>query len=96
MLVRSGRLHAVIDFGGVCIGDPAFDVIPAWSVFNRVGRETFRKALDVDDDTWRLARGYALHQAMMIIPYYIKTNPDFVTLAKRTFDEILADLEWTG
>ena len=53
LLVQGGRLCAVIDFGGVGVGDPAADVIPAWNVFNRAGRETFRQALDVDDDTWR-------------------------------------------
>lgn len=93
LLVRDGRLCAVIDFGGVGIGDSAADVIPAWAVFNKVGRETFRQALDVDDNTWHRARGYALHQALLIIPYYPKTNPDFVTMAKRTVAEILTELK---
>jgi aminoglycoside phosphotransferase (APT) family kinase protein len=93
LLVQGGRLCAVIDFGGVGIGDPAADVVPAWSVFNKVGRETFRQALDVDDHTWSRARGYALHQALMIIPYYPKTNPEFVTMAKRTVEEILTELK---
>ena len=92
LLVQDGRLCAVIDFGGVGIGDPAADVVPAWSVFNAVGREVFRQALDVDDDTWARARGYALQQALMIIPYYPKTNPEFVTMAKRTVNEVLADM----
>ncbi|MCI0552343.1 MAG: aminoglycoside phosphotransferase family protein, partial [Anaerolineae bacterium] len=81
LLVKDGRLYAVIDFGGVGIGDPAADVVPAWSVFNKASRETFRQVLDVDDNIWSRARGYALHQALMIIPYYQKTNPDFVTMA---------------
>lgn len=93
LLVQDGRLRAVIDFGGVGIGDPAADVIPAWSVFNKAGRETFRQALAVDDGTWRRARGYALHQALLIIPYYPATNPEFVALAKRTVAEILTDLK---
>jgi aminoglycoside phosphotransferase (APT) family kinase protein len=92
LLVQDGRLCAVIDFGGVGIGDPAADVVPAWSVFNKVGRETFRQALDVDDDIWSRARGYALHQALMIIPYYPITNPEFVAMAKRTVEEILIEL----
>jgi aminoglycoside phosphotransferase (APT) family kinase protein len=93
LLVQRGRLCAVLDFGGVGIGDPAADVVPAWSVFNKIGRETFRQALDVDDDTWSRARGYALHQALMIIPYYPKTNPEFVTMARRTVEEILTELK---
>jgi len=92
LLVQEGRLDAVIDFGGVGVGDPAADVIAAWSVFSRTGRGVFRGALDVDDGTWNRARGFALHQAAMIIPYYAETNPEFVALAKRTVEEVLADL----
>jgi aminoglycoside phosphotransferase (APT) family kinase protein len=92
LLVDRGRLCAVIDFGGVGVGDPAADVIAAWSVFSQSGRATFRDALDVDDGTWHRARGYALHQAVLIIPYYAETNPGFVALAKRTVEEVLADI----
>ena len=91
LLVRDGRLRAVIDFGGAGVGDPATDVIAAWSVFGRAGRAVFRAALDVDDDDWNRARGLALHQAALIIPYYAETNPGFVAPAKRTVAEILAD-----
>jgi aminoglycoside phosphotransferase (APT) family kinase protein len=91
LLVRDGRLCAVIDFGGAGVGDPATDVIAAWSVFGQTGRDAFRRALDVDDGTWNRARGIALHQAALIIPYYAQTNPAFVAPAKRTVEEILAD-----
>jgi aminoglycoside phosphotransferase (APT) family kinase protein len=60
-------------------------------VCTRTGRSTFRAALAVDDGTWSRARGLALHQAALIIPYYAETNPGFVAQAKRTVDEILAD-----
>jgi len=92
VLVHGGRLCGVIDFGGIGVGDPAADVIAAWSVFNHTGRGMFRGALDVDDGTWNRARGFALHQAAMIIPYYGETNPAFVALAKRTVEEVLADI----
>jgi aminoglycoside phosphotransferase (APT) family kinase protein len=96
LLVAGGRLRAVIDFGGTGAGDPAADVIAAWSVFGAAGREAFRRVLGVDDDTWNRARGYALHQAAVIIPYYAETNPGFVALAKRTVDEVLADVSRPG
>ena len=92
LLVDRGRLSAVIDFGSVGVGDGAADVIAAWSVFGRSGRATFRAALNVDDGTWKRARGYALHQAVLIIPYYVETNPGFVALAKRTVEQLLADI----
>lgn len=92
LLVHDGRLRAVIDWGGAGVGDPAADVIAAWSVFGPAGRRVFREALDVDDDTWNRARGFALHQAAAIIPYYRRSNPDFVTMAARTIAEAVGDL----
>ena len=39
LLVVDGRLSAVIDFGGLNVGDPACDLQPAWNVFaGRVAR----------------------------------------------------------
>jgi hypothetical protein len=67
-------------------------VIAAWSVFGPAGREAFRDDLGVDDGTWNRARGFALHQAAMIIPYYPETNPAFVALAKRTVEQVLVDV----
>jgi aminoglycoside phosphotransferase (APT) family kinase protein len=93
VLVRDGRVCAVIDFGGVGVGDPAADVIAAWSVFGRAGRGVFRAALEVDDGTWERARGFALHQAALIVPYYGETKPGFVASARRTIEEVLADLD---
>lgn len=91
LLVRDGRLHAVLDWGGAGAGDPAADVIAAWSLFGPAGRATYRAALDVDDDIWMRARGFALHQAALIIPYYRETNPAFVDLARLTVEQVVAD-----
>jgi aminoglycoside phosphotransferase (APT) family kinase protein len=91
VLARSGRIHAIIDFGSAGVGDPAADVIAAWSMFGPVGRAVFRSALSVDDETWRRARGFALHQAALAIPYYVETNPEFAALARRTVEQVLLD-----
>lgn len=91
LLVQDGRLAAVIDFGAVGAGDPAADVIPAWTVFGAAGRARYRESLEVDDATWDRARGYALTQAALIVPYYRETNPAFTASAVRTIGEILAD-----
>jgi hypothetical protein len=58
-------------------------------VFRPTGRATFRAALAVDGGAWERARGIALHQAVMIVPYYAETNPAFVALARRTIVQIL-------
>jgi aminoglycoside phosphotransferase (APT) family kinase protein len=91
VLVREGRICAIVDFGALGAGDPAADVVAAFSMFGAAGRAVFREALDVDAGTWRRARGYALHQAALIMPYYARTNPAFAAAARRTLEEVLED-----
>lgn len=91
LLVHEGRLHAVLDFGAVGVGDPAQDVVPAWAVFGPDGRHAFRTRLGVGDGDGERARGYALHPAALIIPYYRRSNPGFVATAVRTVEQVLAD-----
>jgi len=91
VLVAGGRLAAVIDWGCVGAGDPAVDVVPAWSFFGAEARAVYQSALSVDDATWERARGIALHQALMIIPYYRFTNPGFVAMALQTIEQVTGD-----
>lgn len=93
LLLSSGRLAAVIDFGSAGIGDSAFDLIPAWSVFSSKARGVFLNSVNADKDTVCRARGYALHQAALIIPYYKETNPKFVGMALKTIDEIINNMD---
>ncbi|ABU60247.1 aminoglycoside phosphotransferase [Roseiflexus castenholzii DSM 13941] len=91
LLFWQGRLHAVIDFGTLGVGDPACDLMVAWNLFSRDGRKLFRDALGVDEATWARGRGWALSQALIFIPYYLYTNPIGVSCAQRTIEEVLAD-----
>ncbi|SCL16005.1 Predicted kinase, aminoglycoside phosphotransferase (APT) family [Micromonospora rhizosphaerae] len=70
LLVVDGRLSAVIDFGGLNVGDPACDLQPAWNVFTGDSRQRFRAELDIDDASWLRGRGWALLQAVIAMPYY--------------------------
>lgn len=91
LLLRGGRVFAVIDFGSVGVGDPACDVALAWKVLSPETREIFRDALAVDDATWSRARGWALSQALIALPYYtMETNPVLVIEARRWLSEVLA------
>lgn len=89
LVVNDGALRGVIDFGSVGVGDPAADVIAAWTVFGSVGRAAYRTALQVEDGTWERARGYALHQAADIAWYYRSSHPAFSRSAVRTILRIL-------
>ena len=91
-----GQLRAVIDWGAAGAGDPATDLIAAWAVFGADGREAYRDALGDGDGAWDRARGIALHQAVMLIPYYRETNPGMAALGRRTVGQVLADLRARG
>jgi aminoglycoside phosphotransferase (APT) family kinase protein len=72
---RPGRhLAAVLDFGGLAIGDPAVDLIVAWEVLDPPAREIFRSQLAVDEATWLRGRAWALCITLMIW-YYWTTMP---------------------
>ena len=65
LLVRDGRLSAVIDFGTSSVGDPACDLVIAWTFLPDQAREVFRAAVGLDDTTWARARGWALWKALL-------------------------------
>ncbi|MEU7841870.1 aminoglycoside phosphotransferase family protein [Micromonospora sp. NPDC049114] len=89
LLVRDGRLVAVIDLESVTVGDPAVDLMPAWNLLDPGPRETYRRALGVDDATWERGRGWALEQAINALPYYVDTNPVMAGIARHTLRAVL-------
>ena len=91
LLARAGRLDAVIDFGCLCVGDPACDVMAAWTYLTGEAREWFRAELTVDEATWERGRGWALSMGLIALPYYQGTNPAFADVALKMILEVLAD-----
>jgi aminoglycoside phosphotransferase (APT) family kinase protein len=91
LLVVDGRLSAVIDFGGLNVGDPACDLQPAWNVFVGASRSRFRAELRVDDASWLRGRGMALAQAAWALPYYWDTNPGMIRQASHALAQVLND-----
>jgi aminoglycoside phosphotransferase (APT) family kinase protein len=91
LLVRDGRLAAVIDWGGAGVGDPACDLMVAWNLLGPEGRVVFREVVGVDDDTWGRGHGWALWTGLGAQTYYRETNPAFAAQGRRTVVEILAE-----
>ncbi|MEX2206293.1 MAG: aminoglycoside phosphotransferase family protein [Myxococcota bacterium] len=91
LLTVSGRLSAVIDFGGLGVGDPAVDLIVAWNLLPAEARAVFRAELGVDDATWARGRGWALSVSLVALPYYQTTNPVHAALSRHAIAELLAD-----
>ena len=91
LLVEKGRLSAVIDSGCLGVGDPACDLAIAWTFFKGKGRDTFRKSLQLDEDTWARGRGWALWKALIICASLPGTNPLEVEKSWQIIEEVLSD-----
>lgn len=91
LLVRDGRLAAVLDFGGLAVGDPTVDLAGAWELFEPPARDTFRAVLGVDEVTWLRGRAWALAIAVMTFPYYWRTMPERCAARLVTARAVLAD-----
>ncbi len=91
LIVRGGRLSAVIDFNMLTVGDPACDLTVAWNFLNARTRLVLRDSLFADEAAWLRARGWALSGSLIALPYYLRTNPGIVAQSWRTLREVLAD-----
>ncbi|WP_329104150.1 aminoglycoside phosphotransferase family protein [Micromonospora sp. NBC_01699] len=95
LLVRDGRLAAVIDFGCSGVGDPACDVTVAWTLLSGPSREAFRAALDVDPDTWTRGRAWALWKALIVVAGFGGLHPARQAAEKLVLNDILTDYTQT-
>ncbi len=91
LLVKNGRLSAVIDFGTSGVGDSSCDLTVAWTLFEGRSREAFRAALELDDATWARGRGWALWKGLITLAEHMNTSPLEAGKARRVIDEVLAD-----
>jgi aminoglycoside phosphotransferase (APT) family kinase protein len=69
LIARDGRLAAVIDFGCCGVGDPACDLVIAWTCLDAPARAAFRAALPLDDACWTRASGWALWKALIVLAH---------------------------
>lgn len=92
LLVDSGHLAAVIDFGTLSIGQPAAEHGPIWN-FPRPARDAYRDALGLTDDDWALSLGWTLLPALTGLPYYWDSWPEF---AQECLDRIRLVMDEVG
>ncbi len=93
LLVRNGRLAAVLDFGGLAVGDPTVDLVTAWELLDPEARALFRTEAGLDDHTWLLGRAWALAIAVMTFPYYWRTMPERCAGRLAMAQQVLMDAE---
>jgi aminoglycoside phosphotransferase (APT) family kinase protein len=91
ILVKDGRLSAIIDFGDAGLSDPACDMLGAWSFLPVDVHDFFRTELSVSDATWVRGRGWALSIALLALKYFRGANVPIVHVATKVVREVLAD-----
>ncbi|ETZ04953.1 aminoglycoside phosphotransferase family protein [Holospora undulata] len=89
ILMDSGKISAVIDFGGAAVGDPACDLVIAWTYLSGKARGIFISEMDMDTDTWLRARAWALWKATFELCQIADKNSPEAGLQKRIIDEVI-------
>lgn len=96
ILIKNGKLRAVIDFGILGVGDPSCDAAMAWTFFDDRSRKTFKNALNFDEETWNRARGWALWKALITYDYYKQSNKAVADEQCNIINVIINDYETEG
>ena len=91
LLVRRGRLNAVIDFGCSGVGDPACDTTIAWTLFSGESREAFCATLPADNATWARGRGWALWYGLITLARYEDPDSPAAAEVRRVITDVLAE-----
>ncbi|HEY3005803.1 MAG TPA: aminoglycoside phosphotransferase family protein [Kribbellaceae bacterium] len=91
LLVRDGRISAVLDWGPFGVGDPACELVAGWLLLDAPSRALFRDAVGCDDATWERGRGWAVSLGAIGIPYYRDTVPAFARRGIRMIEAVLGD-----
>lgn len=91
VLIKDGRLAAMIDFGDLCAGDPATDLAVGWLAFDPAGRRQFHDhyvAINGDDpQLWRRARGWALSLALSLLANS-DDNPMLASIGRHALQQV--------
>lgn len=63
----------------------------AWHLLSPPARMLFRHECEVDADTWKRGRGWALAQGLIALPYYANTNARMAAAARHVIREVIDD-----
>ncbi len=91
LLVQDDRLVAVIDFGCLAVGDPACDLVIAWTLFSGQSRIAFQNAIQLDQATWTRAKGWALWKALLVLVESRNSEQTVARETRRILTEILSN-----
>ena len=91
VLISNTQMNAVIDFGNCAVGDPACDLVMAWTFFNSESRASFQATLNIDAQTWERGMAWALWKALFRMTQSAKFRDDEFHRAKRIAQCLLSE-----
>lgn len=91
LLIKEGALAAVIDWGLMGRGDPACDLMAAWTLLDHQHRINLKRDLVVSEPEWLRARGWALSFSVIILDFYGGKNKYLYDLGLHVMRELLSD-----
>lgn len=91
ILIKDNKLSAVIDFGCTGLGDPACDLVIAWTFFKGKSTELFIKEINLDEDTWLRAKAWALWKATFELSVLSDLNSDNCGVHLKVINVLLKD-----
>ena len=89
ILIQDNKLSGIIDFGGTAVGDPACDLVIAWTYLFGKARKIFINEIDLDTGAWLRARAWALWKATFELCQIENKSSYEAQLQKKIIDEVL-------
>lgn len=91
ILLDNNKLSAIIDFGRFAIGDPACDLVIAYTYLSGKSREIFISEMNIDQETWLRARAWALWKATYELCQITDKNSLEAKLQKQIIDDVIQE-----
>lgn len=91
IIVVGRQVHGILDWGASGLGDPAIDLLAAWTCMVPAQRRLYLELLSATPDDVTRARAIAVRKAAWGLPYYRDTNPGFVKVLEFTLAQVEAE-----
>ncbi|MDX2468808.1 MAG: phosphotransferase, partial [Acidimicrobiia bacterium] len=87
IIVADGRFKTLVDWGDMCVGDPAADIAAAWMLFPISAHCEFRDgAGPITDATWERARGSAIALGVILVDAGDSVDPAWAESGRRVLE----------
>jgi aminoglycoside phosphotransferase (APT) family kinase protein len=92
VVVDQGRISAIIDWGDICTGDAATDLMSIWALFDDPSvRQTALHAYGADADLIARSKGWVIFMAAILLDTGLQDNPRHAKMGTDMFRRLEED-----